>query len=193
PDNDTYKFQIHYEFSLMLPDSSQNIIQNFQNGLNRFVTLKSIYNNLNKSSGLLSSFSGRIFLANENVTPLIFDTVEINNPNIYITTQNGSITIVGVCQPDLRKVALMNPTTLTLTPNPANDNLEIQIETGIDGMSDLEFYNVQGMLVQSIKLDLKANKKNIGMMNLSDFSSGIYEVILKTDWITIVQKLYVIK
>lgn len=100
-----------------------------------------------------------------------------NGGMILRTTTNGIITAVE---------EKLFQKKFTLYPNPAKDYVSLNIDTSSDKNLEINIYNILGGKVKSEML-----KENYQKINVEDLSNGIYIVSVKSDELTINQRLLI--
>jgi hypothetical protein len=79
------------------------------------------------------------------------------------------------CQLDPFPVSPTPLNDLTLSPNPANQNVRVRFKS-IPFATSFEVYNAYGGLVFQ-----KENMPNLGQFDVSDWAAGVYYVLVKAD------------
>ncbi|MFN8361153.1 MAG: choice-of-anchor D domain-containing protein [Candidatus Kapaibacterium sp.] len=137
-------------------------------------------------------------LGNTDYSPIIIDTFFWKNSAIVteVATQNGSITLNGVCEDG--GVRLFIPaktsTSLSTRPNPAQDNLQIQYGLREPLTVTLELLTMTGQVVQTI---LTNQTQVAGQYTLtSDLSvlgNGVYLLRMRTNKVMLTTRVDVVK
>ena len=187
---DTLKTELYFDINQFYPLENSFKVNNDK----YFLDLELPLNNI---SDTLKTVKFITLLNNEkydSISKLEFQNSIIRNSNINVCEINPEIHIGKVCAQDLRRVQFFNPTTFTIQPNPANSNeIEIKFEGDEEGIHSLNFYNIQGIKIDSKEwLNAKKGKKDL-KFDLKDYPNGVYYVVLKSPWNVISKPLMVIK
>ncbi len=84
-----------------------------------------------------------------------------------------------------------NNINLYIFPNPAEDNIDITIDSDDPGHYTLLIYNYQGMLVEERRWYHNKSKKF--SIPLQDYHSGAYQVVVRTPWDVVSKRMVVVK
>lgn len=122
----------------------------------------------------------RVYLSQFKDTPVMFKALM----DTCATEDNvgATIELEKICFLDGRLIVFSN-TQYSLSqpePNPSNSNSLIEFGVGLDGQTNIVIYNSIGQLVKTIMDDnLKSGNYKINI-DLSDLSSGVYYIIMKS-------------
>ncbi|MEO5562960.1 MAG: T9SS type A sorting domain-containing protein, partial [Chitinophagaceae bacterium] len=67
---------------------------------------------------------------------------------------------------------------LTIFPNPASDNIQIQLVSGIDTKAKVDIVDLSGKIITTTNIVLQKGKNAITVEGLSDKPRGIYLALL---------------
>ena len=123
---------------------------------------------------------GTIMLDTAKSTTFEILSVSVNDTNMKITSKNGSLTTKGVCARSIRPVRLFTPTTLELIPNPASDEVGINIQSSESGNFTLKIYSIEGVSIFSESWIKSDNVIRVIKLNLNDIESGAYQIFLES-------------
>lgn len=132
----------------------------------------------------LGYFCGTVLLGDDYVTPLIFDMFRWINPYIYVDTANGSLRTGGICMPGLSRVQEMEPTEISLAPNPVRNTLEAEVRSFERGNFVISVYNTKGERIKSYSWE-NYGKNSFSRkitFDMSRISNGLYFIVLKSPW-----------
>ena len=137
-------------------------------------------------------------LGNTDYSPIIIDTFFWKNSAIVteVATQNGSITLNGVCEDGGVRLFIpaKNSTSLSTRPNPAQDNLQIQYGLREPLTVTLELLTMTGQVAQTI---LTNQSQVAGQYTLtSDLSvlgNGVYLLRMRTNKEMLTTRVDVVK
>ncbi len=119
---------------------------------------------------LLTTVYGLVTLGEEQDVPLRIPEINWYSDNPYKVSE-GAIKITGLCQPDILPIRLREINNMSIWPNPAEGEINVEIKTG--GSAVLNIYNVHGRLVLTREFGLS----EIGRaqrIDLSDLPAGVY-------------------
>jgi len=90
----------------------------------------------------------------------------------------------------IRNQEIAEKSAIKVYPNPANDKLYIELDNTMDGMANVEFYDLTGKLIYNTTVNAA---KKLQMLNVSNIKAGIYNLRITTTDKTFNQKLVIIK
>ncbi len=140
--------------------------------------------NLDINSGdTLITIQFQTLLGNKETSNIEFCEFSPSDADLIINVENGSITITDLCEQGGTR--LFNPDgevgISSLSPNPAEDKLQITLDLLEKGETKLEIYNSIGKLAKVI---IEENIQTPGERNINenikDLPSGSYTIILTT-------------
>jgi hypothetical protein len=143
----------------------------------------------------LGSIIGRILLANNNTTKIEIKKMEIDNPNISLETQDGSVTLVNSCVKDIQHIKFFQPVELHVNNIYNADEVSIKILTGIKGNYKLTVYSLAGISIESIEFTNNSKEKierNI-VLSKEKYSTGNYIIVLTNPMNVLSQRISIIK
>ena len=172
----SYECTISYDASMFLPltISGADELSNSIEGSDRIIRFNGSQGKLSNENTVLAKISGKLLLFNTINNTVNIDAVNFT-PTATVTRQPGSLTIEEYCAPDLRGVVFSAPP-LTISPNPANAQATISINSTNINNTILGIYDLLGNCIKNI--DIETNGDYI--LKLTDFPSGIYMLLLKT-------------
>lgn len=123
------------------------------------------------------------------------DISNINWNNDYISNQviPGMLNIEG-CVQDYRGLLQFKPISITVNPNPSSSFSEILINSEEIGKHFVGIYSIDGRLLSSYELNYfdKVNSQSINL-NTGQLNQGIYQIIVRSPWNVLTEKLMIIK
>ena len=148
---------------------------------------------ISETDSILTELVGTVLLG-DSITPIEITDFKWNNSNIEIDTIIDGSLRTTTCAFPIRRIQLFTPTTLLIQPNPTNSvEIEIKFEGDEEGLHTLNFYNNQGIKIDSKEwLNAKNNKRDF-KFNLNDYPNGVYYIVLKSPWNVISKPLMVMK
>jgi hypothetical protein len=117
----------------------------------------------------LGNFCGDVVLANKDVTPLRITQFKWNNANIDTILQNGSLTIMGLCQRSIARIQIFNPVEFSIKQTIASNELEISTKNTTNE-DILTIYSIIGIEMGNYICTKEMN------IDVSGLSSGLYFV-----------------
>ncbi|MFH1051349.1 MAG: T9SS type A sorting domain-containing protein [bacterium] len=169
-----YKAEIEYDATFFYPYFSPIITGNKVVNGQRILTLEGEFKPETLET-IVAEISGLVLLGKDTKTPLKINKFEILNSDINIETQDGSLEIYGVCQPELSQIELLEPLRVDLTPNPAEDLVKLSFHTIIENDVRISFSNYMGNTVKEFNLNVDVlQKTNEAELDVLDLPSGLY-------------------
>jgi len=110
----------------------------------------------------------------------------LQDEGVAIATRSGNTTMIDGL-PDEEGASLIN-----VFPNPANDIININIESTIKGDSQVSLYSLMGQLVQQQDVTLQKGGNSISL-STDNLQSGTYLVKIKIGGRDLIEKISVIK
>jgi hypothetical protein len=147
---------------------------------------------LNKTKTNIHNLTGTILLSDDLEYDITFPRYNFTNPYIEVIEQPGKIYIDSVCVFDFRSIQLVDPTTLDISPNPASEQLNIDITTGVQGTMKLELVATGGRVIYTDEWmqSTKSKQMHINTMNIP---SGLYQVRLISPYDAITKSVIVVE
>lgn len=193
--NLSYTTEIRFNARFYKPDSitGGNILENTLINGDRVLKIEGDGINLSSDTTVLTEIQGLVLLGDRKETPLIINEF-LWDPPIPNSNINGKLTITGVCQPTISLIQAFTPISIQVIPNPANEEIEINVISDETGRFEINIFTLQGVKVE-YKVWNKENKnhKYNLKLNLNDFSNGIYQIILKSPQNIVSEKMMIIK
>ncbi len=189
------KMTISFDATSFLPYDNQDFIisNTIDSAGNRNLTLEADSVALSNEYNIIFTVKGKTLLGKFLNNKINITSVDIVNGNLCFDTIPGLLSLNNICVFNLRHVGIFNPTTMSVLPNPANDNVKINIYSDEDGYFNLKIYNIQGELIESKTWHHNKSETNNFMINLENLSSGLYQVIFRSPSDYIVKELLIIK
>jgi hypothetical protein len=187
--------EIAYDVTAFLPnDNSSNpcIIKDTIINQNKVLTIKGENISINDNENILAEILGTVFLADSDITNIYFNSFSCSDTNIIIKTKDGSLTITACVLP-LRRVKLFNQTTLTMLPNPASESVNIKVFSEEEGNFIIKIFNLQGSLIETRSWNHKKSETKNILIDLNNYSSGLYQVVFQSPSDRFVKPLIIIK
>jgi len=117
-----------------------------------------------------------------------------NKVDFDIKATPGLFKLLGICREGGTR--LINPTgkaeILSIIPNPASDDIEININLIEEGASLLSVYNSNGIKIKEINITGETGLRLINL-NAKEFSNGLYFIQLQTPTVLENKKLIIVK
>ena len=147
---------------------------------------------INKAKTNIHNLTGTILLSDALEYDITFPSYSFTNPFIEVIEQPGKIFIDSVCVFPLRNIQLIDPTTLSINPNPASEQLNIDITTGTQGTMKLELVATDGRVIYSDEWTQSTKSKQMNI-NTREVPSGLYQVRLITPYDAITKSVIVVE
>ena len=132
--------------------------------------------NLSNQAKQIAEICGLVLLAENRINNITIKSFIPENINYEIEIKDAKLLING-CAIDISRINILDPITVVMMPNPASEEINLQIKSPEASNCKIIIYNSQGMEMLSREQNINAgiNEMKIG---ISDFSSGIYWVRL---------------
>lgn len=135
-------------------------------------------------------------LGNAESCDLILSDAETMGGDADISLINGKFNLLGVCYEGGARI--LNPSSesgiISITPNPAEEVISLQLKLIEKGYTDMGIYNTMGnkeSTILSEKIDITGDRTiNI---NVSGYSSGLYFIVLVTPSHRFTQEIMILK
>ncbi len=147
---------------------------------------------IDKNRTNIHNLTGTILLSNSLEYDITFPNYTFTNPYIEVIEQPGKIYIDSVCVFDFRSIQLIDPTTVDISPNPASEQLNIDITTGIQGTMKLELVATDGRVIYTDEW-MQSTKTKQMQINTLSIPSGLYQVRLITPYDAITKSVVVVE
>ncbi|MFP4528635.1 MAG: choice-of-anchor D domain-containing protein [Candidatus Kapaibacterium sp.] len=138
----------------------------------------------------------RAALGNARTTELRFGNYEAVGGPVELDTISGEFTLTGICEDGgARLINISDKETAigAVSPNPASGSIDIDITTLEDGRHEIEIIDIFGSPLRVVHSgELSAGDYEF-TISTSEFSSGIYYIIMKTPSIIKTQKLEIVR
>jgi hypothetical protein len=170
--------------------SGTNFTKVIENGICT-VTIDYTSLNLTETETMIDELCGVVLIGNAETIPLQL-TFDETNDFIEIESIDGSLKIEA-CAIQVRAIKHFKPTAMKVSPLPANENLNVTIESGSIGAFELilvAFDGTQEVLrswenTQSSSVDL--------LFDVSTLSQGVYSLLLKAPWSIHYQQILILR
>ncbi|MFA7326159.1 MAG: T9SS type A sorting domain-containing protein [Candidatus Kapaibacterium sp.] len=147
---------------------------------------------INKNRTNIHNLTGTILLSNSLEYDITFPSYTFTNPFIEVIERPGKIYIDSVCVFPLRNITTFDPTTLEISPNPASEQLNINISTGVQGSMKLELVATDGRVIYTDEWTQSTKTKQMQINTLA-IPSGLYQVRLITPYDAIMKSVVVVE
>ena len=129
----------------------------------------------------ITAIDGWMFTGNFLPDSVYISDFNINYENVFVELINGSLEVTG-CADELRPVKLIEETAMMIAPNPVKDEAIIKIQTKEKGNFKLLIYTIEGILLNEISFNSNNDTYDeiIKKINVNNYSSGIYSLILES-------------
>ncbi|QLH54496.1 MAG: hypothetical protein CH6_3529 [Candidatus Kapaibacterium sp.] len=167
--NLSFKATIRYDARALQPEDQTYPIENGE----RVVSLSGSEIYIDENPKEIGRFCGEILLPPSEKIPLrIVDFQWLTN-NIEATPRDGSLTVKGICMPNMSQIELFQPIEISLLPNPTNDEIEITLKGNANTKYLLKITNAIGCEVEEREVTFEKGQTNI-KIDLRNYSSGLY-------------------
>ncbi|MFA7326022.1 MAG: T9SS type A sorting domain-containing protein [Candidatus Kapaibacterium sp.] len=147
---------------------------------------------ISKARTNIHNLTGTILLSSALEYNITFPNYAFTNQYIEVIEQPGKIYIDSVCVFKYREIQLLDSTTLDISPNPANEQLNIDITTGAQGTMKLELVATDGRVIYTDEW-IQSTKSKQMQINTIAIPSGQYQVRLITPYDAITKSVVVVE
>jgi len=133
---------------------------------------------LNLKDDIDIDFKGLSLAGNEKFSYYKIDNIIWNNTDILTDTDTAIIEL-EYCGIDIRSIKYFRPTKIEI--NRINEEfVNCKIFLDYQSINTLEIYNINGLLIDKFNFVSDGNNKNYDLLiNISQYPSGLYQIILK--------------
>lgn len=198
-ENTNIQFDIYLNATLYTADGISN--GTLSNEINKQTQERILKVNINQkqltsAETEVARIKGYPLLGNDTKTKLeIMNAVAINaGDTLEITPENGELSYIICREGGDRLINYNTPLSMKINPNPAMDKANINITALENGKHSLEVVNLIGGILLQNSFVVSDDKRNFNYeINLSDYPSGIYIIIIKAPNQITTQQLRIIK
>ena len=184
----SYTAEIRFSYDALMPDDPIGLIENDER-----VIMLTGEADISENETVIGRINGVVLLSAENENPLIIHDFKWNDTTLRIEKRNGNLWIQDVCVDSLRKIKLFTLTSLSIIPNPTEDELELIYEDERKGTVDIAIYNVQGEKQFFISNIQKTGIKLEYTLNATDLPAGVYILNLRCGSNFMARKFFIVK
>lgn len=195
--NQSYQAELSFDSDYFFPDSCINctFTDNFVIDGVRYLSLNGNNSNLSDDETILCKISGTILIGSEVPAPVKIRAVEWNDSLFVTEPIDGSIEITG-CSIPLRPIQLFEATRIDVGPNPCYD-FYVNVKVYTSERGTFKIYIGDGVGSQKELFNWVRNDGDTKYfdfnLNLNEFSSGVYNIILNSPWSVNSQKLILVR
>ena len=191
-----YEIKLSYDASYYNLDSIQSgkLTDNTVQNNIRSLIIEGKNASISKVQDTLNLLYGYTLMGRSETIPLKIDYVKFKNDRYIYKSTDGTLTL-NSCAINLSGIKGYTPTTLQISPNPANNDINLSVNTSENGHFEILIYNISCKIVSSFDFN-KSNNFNETLdfkLNTSEISSGIYSLQLKSGTGVIVKSVMVEK
>jgi VWFA-related protein len=144
----------------------------------------------------------KVGLGNDTTCDVVLSDAVSENGMVDISLINGKFRLLGVCREGGARLINPNATAriVRITPNPAEERVEIEITLAEVGTTELALYDMLGNKVKTVYQrmttaeDFASGNKNIHTsVDLRDVGTGQYILMLKTPTYTEAQQVMIVR
>jgi hypothetical protein len=137
----------------------------------------------NSNDSLLLLICGKALIGKKLPGIISIKDFKWDNKYILDSNKNGAL-ITDACAIEIRGIRYYKPTTMSVNPNPAGENFNIDIITQSIGKHVIYIYDFRGDLFKNIEFNIDENSplNHTFLLNSINFNQGIYNIILKSPW-----------
>ena len=141
----------------------------------------------------IAEICGKVMLGDRDYSLVDFIEFDIDNDRVEIDTSGGILSLKGLCARDLSRLTTFLPTRLQVSPNPADEEINLLIESEENGRFELKIYNLQGAEVYNTSwVNSGKTTKQINI-NTNELSNGVYNLVLTNGTNAIRKNIFISK
>lgn len=194
--NLSYTAEIRFDSRYYLPNIITNgtIRKNDVENGERVLNIEGTASNINNNETILTEMIGLAMLGDKESIPLKLTNFIWSDTTLTINKINGSLVVTGVCQQSLSMLKTFTKINIEINPNPAGDEAEITITSEEKGSLNINVYSVQGMKLESKDISLSnLSGSTTVKLNMKDYPTGLYEIVLQTPGEVLTRQIMVVK
>ncbi len=143
---------------------------------------------------VIGYFCGTLLLGDDDYSPLDFLSFNYDNANVIVITENGSLSVSGLCSRDISRLQALESSYLHISPVPANDELEVNYKIVQSGNLNLRIVRAEGAFSKMLySSEVKQTGEYSLKLDVSDLQQGAYFLIMSINGQTIIKKLMIIR
>lgn len=187
PLNFTFSVCVNSKLFLIDRISNGTIIENNFNQTFNKLTISTGNIILDSSTKIVTNLIGRLLLSDQDTTIISFDSVELDIPGIYIQTQSGIVSLLGICVSDISLIDFdKNMIKFSVPQVTSFGTLKIQCDYNFSEKRALnvKLFDILGKLVYYKQISLEPEIE----LPLTYLPSGIYRIEIE-DYLTKYSKI----
>ena len=197
----TLTAEVAFDGTMFMPTSITNgsIISQTWDNYNKTLRFEINVNQISTQETVIAQINGSTLLGRTDNTILSWNETDYSwiplNTVTETTFQNGTLQTEICDKGGERLLDYSNLLALKIQPNPADDNLQIEIAALEIGHHSLELVNIHGSRtrIADWTVTLDGDKEFTFNSDIRKFSSGSYYVVLKSPTDRIVEPVFIIK
>jgi len=180
----SYRLIISFDAALFYPIgvSKGKIEKNEIFNGQRILTISDDNISLYGTEQLLTEIIGYILLGNNNKTIINIQDIIWDKNWIHPNSKNGELYTYGLCGNTINQIKLKEDSDIKINPNPANQIINIHLNTNENGILDVQIFSVTGILCLKKSIEINnPNKEQIDgkyIIATYELPSGYYYIII---------------
>ncbi len=191
----SYKLSIRINKTLFNPlyTSSGSILSITELDNDNLIEIEDFGIWLNDTPTIVNYLCGLVMLG-DKLSDAIYLTDMYSYNDFNYTLKHGSINS-NLCAFLIRHIQMFQKSKMIIKENPVHDNLDIVVSSSERGHFRLEIFDILGNLVFVKTWQNEENifKEFFMQIAVFSFNQGLYQVVLRTPWNTIAEKLIILK
>lgn len=178
------EFDVEVAADFFYPDSIKGgiILKSEYQDSSRLIRVKSDASSFPTNTKRYLELCGHALIGHKSASVIKIRNSDWGYPQISTVIRNGFLDIDG-CVQELRAIQSFKPAEFSISPNPADNFVEITIESQEKGIHTIEIYTMEGKLNDSFKLDnFSENSLQYIGFDTNKYGQGLYRIVLKTPW-----------
>ena len=181
--NFTFAANVSFDAEMFVPQglTTGNIVTNTIENGERLLEIEGTGSLLNSDEIVLTEIIGDIVLSGKVETSLKINEFNFS-PETLVNKIDGKLITTGVCINEFRGIRKFTPDYLDASPNPAASKLEVNVSVFESGDYTVKMFDRQGRELKEFSWEQKDSGEKLIIWNLEDIPSGIYNLVLQTEW-----------
>lgn len=177
-----YNAEIAFDADYFYPENAEygSIVESKVEGNERLVRISGIIPLLDDRNIKILGLRGLVLIGRKETIPLKINSFTLNDSNVYVNKNDGSLSVNGVCGQNISSIKLFKPASLQVIPNPVREKGYFSFISDTDGICTVGIYNVNGEKLLYHSINAIKSKEYTLPLELNDISTGLFLIILKT-------------
>lgn len=197
-----YSVKVHFDWTAFLPYADDPNMEVERIADEIVLSIKADDFKFTGDTITLKNICGTVYFGYYDKTPILISDFEwpdtlVTFENNRIHIKDGSLSINNLCQSPISRVQSFQRSSVELSPNPVADFVNIEADCQEAGAYEIKIYNLSGIELKSFDWFIKREgdykqQRDINL-DVSGYSSGLYQLTMKTPSEIITKRLFIVK